>query len=138
MLRDFLSLFLAGVLWSLATAPSAIGQDASRKPVDGQAGVRPIEPWADPGLKVTRGLTLWLDAGRLNAARKVHGRPEASDGTRVGTWYDGSGNGRHFAQLREAAQPVYIEGALRFDGEASYLERAGAAARLENFTLYIV
>ena len=74
----------------------------------------------------------------MNAARKAHGRPRSSDGARVDTWYDASGNGRHLAQLREAAQPVYRDGALRFDGEASYLERAGAGARLEDFTLFIV
>ena len=36
------------------------------------------------------------------------------------------------------AQPLYLDGALRFDGEATFLERAGAAARLEDFTLFIV
>ena len=105
---------------------------------EGRATDRPIESWADPGLKVTRGLLLWLDAGRLNAARKAFGRSELSDGAKVGVWYDGSGNGRHFAQLREQAQPVYQDGALRFDGDTSYLERAGAGMRLEDFTIFIV
>ena len=123
---------------SLFIPPSAFGQDRPAKPVDDPAAAKPIESWADHGLKITRGLTLWLDAGRLNAARKAHGRPEASDGARIGIWYDASGNGRHFAQFREAAQPVFQDGALRFDGEASYLERAGAGARLEEFTLFIV
>ena len=105
---------------------------------EGRATGWPIESWAEPGLKVTRGLLLWLDAGRLNAARKAFGRSELSDGSRVGVWYDGSGNGRHFAQLREQAQPVYQDGALRFDGAASYLERAGAGMRLEDFTIFVV
>ena len=117
---------------------SAAGQNPPAKPVDEQAIARPLEPWADPGLKLTRGLVLWLDAGRLSAARKAHGRAEPSSGTRVGTWHDGSGNGRHLAQLRPEAQPLYLEGALRFDGEMTFLERAGAAARLQDFTVIVV
>ena len=81
---------------------------------------------------------LWLDAGRLNVARKAHGKAEISDGARISTWYDASGNGRHLAQLTPEAQPVYQQGAIRFDGKAAFLERAGAAARLEDFTLFIV
>ncbi len=123
---------------SLPMAVPALGQDRPGNLVEDRAAVKPLESWADPGLKVTRGLVLWLDAGRLNAARKAHGRAEISDLARVGIWYDGSGNGRHVAQLRPEAQPVYVEGALRFDGEKSFLERAGAAARLEDLTLFIV
>ena len=91
----------------------------------------PPEAWADPGLKVTRGLALWLDAGRLNAARKANGRPEASDGSKVDVWYDASGHGRDVVQRQEESQPLYQEGALRFDGETSFLERAGAKAALD-------
>ncbi len=129
MRRDILSLSVLGVLLSLGFAATAVGQNLAEKP---------MESWADPGLKVTRGLSLWLDAGRLNDARRAHGRPDASDGSKVGTWYDGSGCGRHLAQIREEAQPVYLEDALRFDGRASYLERAGAALRLTDFTIFIV
>ena len=70
--RGFRSSCLAWLLAVSAVGAPTFGQDDARKP---------IEPWADPGLKVTRGLTLWLDAGRLNAARKAHGQPEVSDGT---------------------------------------------------------
>src|SRR4051794_33874382 len=83
------------------------------------------EAWAHPDLKVTRGLALWLDAGRLDAARRAHGRPEVRDGTKVDVWYDASGHGHDPAQAREQAQPTYEGGALRFDGEASHLEWAG-------------
>ncbi len=127
-----------GLLSFLTAICPAAGQVGNARPVDVRTTPTMREPWADPGLKVTRGLALWLDAGRLNAARKAHGRAELSDGARVGTWYDGSGNGRHFAQIRAEAQPVYIDGALRFDGASTFLERAGAAARLEDFTLFIV
>ncbi len=129
MPRERPSLALVVALWALSVGSSSFGQDAS---------ARPTEPWADPGLKVTRGLALWLDAGRLNAARKAHGRPEASDGTRVDLWYDASGHGRDFAQKQEESPPVYQDGALRFDGEASYLELVEAKARLTDFTLFVV
>jgi putative heme-binding domain-containing protein len=98
----------------------------------------PVEPWADPGLNVTRGLALWLDAGRLNAARQAHGQNVASDGSRIATWYDASGRGRDFIQAREEAQPRYQDGGIRFDGEASYLERAGERLLLEDFTMFLV
>jgi hypothetical protein len=101
MFRQTFFLFLFGLLVS-----PAVGQEEAVKPPDPRAGARLLEPWADPGLKVTRGLLLWLDAGRLNAARRAFGRPEAVDGGKVGVWYDGSGHGRHFAQMREQAQPV--------------------------------
>ena len=96
------------------------------------------EPWADPGLKVKQGLMLWLDAGRLNAARKAHAEAEIVGNARVGTWYDASGHGRHLTQSVEAAQPQYLEGAVRFDGEASYLERAGLDLHIKDFTLFLV
>jgi putative heme-binding domain-containing protein len=131
------SLTVFGIVSLVAISPSARGQNQPALPA-GDPASRPIEAWADPELKVTRGLVLWLDAGRLNAARKALGRPELSDGTRVGTWYDGSGSGRHFAQIREAAQPIFQAGALRFDGEASFLERSGAGMRLDDFTLFLM
>jgi putative heme-binding domain-containing protein len=112
-----------------ALGVSTFGQDDARKP---------LEPWADPGLKVTRGLTLWLDAGRLNAARRAHGQPELSDGMRVETWYDASGRGWDVAQAREDARPTLLEGALRFDGEATFLERAGLKTGMKEFTLFVV
>jgi putative heme-binding domain-containing protein len=138
MAQNLGCLRLVCVVSFLLVPVSAIGQDRPGSPIEGPAATRTTEPWADRDLKLTRGLTLWLDAGRLNDARKALGRPQAPDGARVGTWYDGSGNGRHFSQYREAAQPVFQNGALRFDGEASYLERAGAGARLLEFSVFIV
>ncbi len=135
----FLALVFA-LLATLLVAGPAVGQDraADPKPIDEPAPTRPLESWADPGLKVTRGLMLWLDASRLNAARKWYGRADLADGSRVPTWYDGSGKGRHFAQIRPEAQPLFVQGGVRFDGAKTSLERAGAAARLEDFTLVIV
>ncbi len=132
-------LFLVfGLLNAFFVVGPAIAQGGARNQVDKPSPSRPLESWADPILKVTRGLVLWLDAGRLNAARKWYGRADVADGSRVNTWYDSSGNGRHLAQIHPEAQPLYLAGALRFNGTSTFLERAGAAARLEDFTLFIV
>ena len=138
MLRNRIPSVAFGILSALAIGASAAGQDVPGKPDDERAPARPIEAWADPGLKVTRGLALWLDAGRLNAARKALGRPEATDGAKVDVWYDASGHGRHMAQSRAEAQPLYQAGALRFDGEASHLELAGMGAKFREITLFVV
>src|SRR5689334_6898468 len=99
MLRRLSTLCLACTLSTLAAGAPAVGEDVPPKANQGNQGpARAIEPWADPGLKVTRGLALWIDAGRLNAARKTQGQAEVSDGARVDTWYDGSGHGRHLTQ----------------------------------------
>jgi len=136
--RSFVSFGLTCLLWASAAGAPVVGQDAPSKPGAGGAAPRPLEPWADPGLKVTRGLALWLDAGRLNAARKAHGQPEVSDGMRVDSWSDASGRGWDLTQPREDARPKYLDGALRFDGEATFLERAGLKERLGEFTLFVV
>ena len=138
MFRDLGPLCLVCVLSVLAGASPSAGRDAPPKPTDDRASSGLPESWADPGLKITRGLLLWLDSGRLNAARKAHGQAEVSDGSRIDIWHDASGQGRHLVQAREEARPLYLEGALRFDGKASFLERAGMKARLEDFTLFIV
>ncbi|WP_165225086.1 ThuA domain-containing protein [Aquisphaera insulae] len=96
------------------------------------------EPWADPGLKVTRGLSLWLDAERLNAARKAHHLAEIADGGRVEIWHDASGRGRDLVQARETARPRLVAGAIRFDGEQTYLERGGPGMEIRDCTLFVV
>jgi hypothetical protein len=128
------SLSLAGIFVAMAAVVSAAGQDIART----KPSTDTTEPWADPGLKVTKGLALWLDAGRLNAARKAHGRDEVSTGSRVDTWYDASGLRRDLAQARQEAQPLYHDGGLRFDGKASHLERAGVKTRLTDLSLFLV
>ncbi len=138
MRRENLLFPIFGLFAFLSLLSSTDAQDRPSTPVGERPHARAPEPWADPGLKVTRGLVLWLDAGRLNAARVAHGRTALSDGGRVGVWYDGSGNGRHLAQIKSEAQPAYLDGGLRFDGQSSFLERAGAAARMRDFTLFIV
>ena len=72
MLRAIPARPLLGLLMASALVSSASAQGVGEQ--------RTIEPWADPDLKVQRGLALWLDAGRLNAARKVHGVADAGNG----------------------------------------------------------
>ena len=131
-------LFLPGLLSVLAIGAPALAQERLATTTTSGA-LAPPEPWADPGLKVTRGLTLWLDAGRLNAARKAHGRPEAVRRHAR----------RHLVRrlgprpaprpaTRRGAAPISSSGAVRFDGEASFLERPGPKVTLEDFTLFIV
>src|SRR5882724_5013073 len=64
-------------------------------------------PWADSAIPVTKGLQLWLDAGKLQAARAAHGRPALLDGAACDAWYDGSGFGRHVVQNHQASQPRF-------------------------------
>jgi putative heme-binding domain-containing protein len=139
LMRQYLSRpgFLC-LLFALAGASEAVGQDAGQGAADGRAGGVAIEAWADRGLKVTRGLALWLDAGRLEAARASHGQPSLDGGARVDAWYDASGHGRDFVPPHEKARPRFLDGAVRFDGESSYVERDGLGLRLEEFTLFVV
>lgn len=99
-------------------------------------------PWADSAMPVTKGLQLWLDAGKLQAARAAHGRPALLDGTACDAWYDGSGFGRHVVQNHQAAQPRLASAgefaALRFDGKEDCLELTGLRKAFENLTLLIV
>jgi len=128
--KDFL--FLPIWNWGLGVlvaAVSAVGQTNSP---------RSVEPWADPGLKTTSGLALWLDANRLNAARTAHGLPELSEGERVEIWHDASGHRRDFTQPKRDARAERSESGIRFDGETSHLENSAAKLRLKDFTLFIV
>src|SRR5207237_9696872 len=117
MTRRFLPALVIGIL---AVAPNA---------------GRAAEPWADQNLKVTQGLTLWLDATRLNPARTATGLSPLKDGAPVDSWPDGSSQGLHLSQPDAAARPVFqdVDGykAVRFDGETTFLvqARAGKALR---------
>ena len=104
----------------------------------GSGSAQELAPWADQGLKVRQGLLIWLDAGRLNAARQAHGEAELSSGSRVQTWYDSSGRNQHFGQDEELARPRFLDGGIRFDGESTYLARSGLNVHLKDFTLFIV
>src|SRR5262245_52237471 len=57
-----------------------------------------VEPWADPGMKLTQGPELWLDAAKINAARKARGLLGLKPGESVEVWPDASGNKLDVAQ----------------------------------------
>ena len=55
---------------------------------------------------------------------------EAADGTRVDTWYDASGHGRHLTQQRVEAQPLFVDGALRSTARQASWNGPGLKATL--------
>src|SRR5262245_59472786 len=107
-----------------------------------QGGARPPEKWCAPGLKVTDGLELWLDAGRQNAARRALGRPELGPGQKLDAWYDASGHGRHLTQKDTAAQPTLAlhgeHAAVRFDGRRQHFTLAGLGRSFKEVTVFVV
>ncbi|MHC5539387.1 hypothetical protein ACYOEI_14305, partial [Singulisphaera rosea] len=96
------------------------------------------EPWAEPALKVTRGLAFWLDAGRLLDARKALGKGPLNTGDKVDVWYDASGRRRHVAQSQSEAQPVYQDGAIRFDGDKAAFEWSQPGWSTRDLTIFVV
>jgi putative heme-binding domain-containing protein len=92
------------------------------------------EPWADPKLPVSDGLTLWLDASRIQPAHL------ATD--TLFTWPDASGNKRHLQQPLAASRPTLLKvgdvAVVRFDGEDDHLRRTGGKEELQAFTAFIV
>jgi len=100
------------------------------------------EDWADPGLKVTDGLEVWLDAARQNAARRALKIPEVRGGLPLDTWLDASGHRRHLTQKDAAAQPFFQASdgytAVRFDGERQYLTRSALARSYRAVTIFLV
>ncbi|HVS38957.1 MAG TPA: ThuA domain-containing protein [Gemmataceae bacterium] len=99
------------------------------------------ERWADAALPVKDGLVLWLDAGRLNDARRANGGKDLLAGDKVDCWYDAAGAGRQLTQKNAAAQPTFLAGetpALLFDGDASYLSLTGAGLSFKDATVIVV
>src|SRR5688572_5948825 len=81
-----------------------------------------VEPWASQDLKVTDGLVVWLDAPRLNEARRAHELAPLKNGDKLAAWYDASASGRTVTQSDEKAQPTWRDGAVRFNGENNFLD----------------
>src|SRR5437879_3547990 len=83
------------------------------------------EPWADPKLRVTSGLELWLDAGRIIEVQKALKQPALKDQAPLEVWPDASGKGRDVRQAKEAARPrlvhVGADWLVRFDGKDDHL-----------------
>jgi tetratricopeptide (TPR) repeat protein len=103
---------------------------------------RAAERWADPGLRVVKGLELWLDASRLNAARQAGGQAPLKAGDEVETWYDNSGKGRHVSQAVQAARPQLVrvgqDWLVRFDGADDHLRCTGQDRSLDACTVFVV
>jgi glucose/arabinose dehydrogenase len=100
------------------------------------------EDWADPNLKVTDGLKLWLDAARQNSARRSLKLPELDPGAPLDVWYDASGRGRHLVQKDASARPVFQNRdghpAVRFDGERQHFTLAGLDRSFKEATVFVV
>jgi putative heme-binding domain-containing protein len=101
-----------------------------------------VEKWADARLKVTAGLSLWLDASPQNKARLSHGKPALRDGSPVDVWYDASGNGLDLVQQVRASQPRYLPAGelalVRFDGIDDSLGLTNLNRSLDEFTVFVV
>src|SRR5439155_16530669 len=119
--RDYLALVAAGALLVSPTAAA--------------------EKWADPSLKTTKGLVLWLDASRQVAAWQAHGKPVLASGALLDVCYDASGNGLHVGQRIREAQPHYVRSGkhavVRFDGKDDHLGLTGRNRALDEFTLFV-
>lgn len=100
-----------------------------------------VEPWSDPGLPVQAGLELWLDAGRLPAARRSQGLPELKPGEPVALWPDASGHQRHL-EATASSRPALIQAGdrwvVRFDGVDDHFRRTGLGRSLDAFTVFLV
>lgn len=90
--------------------------------------------WALP---VTDGLVLYLDAGDIQGI---------ADGGELATWSDLSGAGNNATQSDSDSQPTYVaaseafdgQPAVRFDGEASWMELDSSIINVGSFTLFAV
>ena len=119
--------------------------------------VRATEPWADEALSPRDGLELWLDAGRVAAAREAAGLPKLKSGDRLAEWPDASGAKRQVVQGDSKRQPKFVQVGLadgatsstaapsandnwvvRFDGEDDHLRALGVNRKLTDFTLFVV
>src|ERR1041385_2774418 len=84
-----------------------------------------VEPWADPELKVTDGLEVWLDASVQDKVRMARWQALATHMGPLGIWYDGSGHGRQMTQPVRDARPRFVRlgerAAVRFDGKDDFL-----------------
>jgi putative heme-binding domain-containing protein len=120
----------ASLLLGLVLAPCASAADRGAPP-----------PWADPRLKVTAGLVLWLDAGRQGAARTAHQKPAPADGGPFDVWYDASGNRLDLVQRFRASQPRFLAAGelavVRFDGRDDCLGLTGINRSLDEFTVFL-
>src|SRR5260370_5938532 len=110
-------------------------------------GLQAAEEWADPKLKVTGGLELWLDASRINQAAPYFRQPSIANRDKVETWFDASGHRRHARQIQSAFRPIYRKdltpgpfspAAIYFDGLDDRLNISDVGKDLQDATIFIV
>jgi putative heme-binding domain-containing protein len=103
---------------------------------------RSVEVWADARLTVTEGLEVWLDAARLNEARRANSLAALTAGDAVEVWFDTSGKRRHATQADTSLRPIFESAdgyrAVRFDGERTFLARDDLGASLREVTIFLV
>ncbi|MDA1230850.1 MAG: hypothetical protein O2856_08755, partial [Planctomycetota bacterium] len=101
-----------------------------------------IATWADEELQVRDGLQLWLDASRVNDARKAVGESELANGDAIAAWSDGAKNGRSVAQADEKSQAKLVKigdaWVVRFDGEDDHLRMQKTGLQLDAATVFVV
>ena len=105
-----------------------------------------METWADPRLKVTDGLELWLDASRMLAGGGAKDGEPPRDHQAIDLWRDASGHHRDAAQLQAARRPHFshrsIQGnhdaTLYFDGQADGMSILNGCGELRDITLFVV
>jgi hypothetical protein len=87
-----------------------------------------IEPWADNQLPVKDGVALWLDASRVQAARRTMRLPLLPE-MALDVWQDGSGMKRSVRQMEVSRRPMLDESAggvaIKFDGKDDCLSGQG-------------
>jgi putative heme-binding domain-containing protein len=109
--------------------------------------LKAAEDWADPKLKVTGGLELWLDASRLNLAAPYFRQPTLANRDPVETWFDASGHRRHARQTQPAFRPIFwsdlspgqsAQAAIYFDGFDDRLHVSDVGKNSQDVTIFIV
>jgi putative heme-binding domain-containing protein len=109
--------------------------------------LKAAEEWADPKLKVTGGLELWLDASRINQAAPHFRQPTLANRDPVETWFDASGHRRHARQSQAAFRPIFrsdlspgqsAQAAIYFDGFDDRLQISDVGKDLQDATIFIV
>lgn len=101
-----------------------------------------VEPWAAKALSTRDGLSLWLAADGIHAARMAGGESALAADAPLDRWPDASGAKRDFVQVETERQPKLkqLDHAwfVRFDGEDDYLRHVGGETSIDAATFFFV
>lgn len=124
MLRSSILTLTALVLFAVTDA--AQGQNAD---------------WADKELQVRDGLQIWLDASRVNEARRSANLLALVSGEVVAAWSDAT-TGRSLEQADVKSQPQLVKvgdaWVMRFDGEDDHFRLLKTGLKRDAATLFVV